>query len=435
MTRTWVGFVKDTLWRKKSRRHREEQTLSSTPVPMVIDENWAWFADPKWKETTDNTTCTDYYSLSRSRDAIKAALLKNPDILFDVVGEGENQGLELVDLIIKERSICEVDLIEVSKSVKLDWRRIANKLRLSNDLLEKHAKDVDWKEITINDAYSKNFEFIKRFSDKMKWEEVDSHPINLKVDKAELELLFFKWQRLPLRVAIMSRPQVLMECLNTSTSYLSRLSEDDLVLFVRTLAATNLASSIVDLEKLPDPHGIIESTLAKYPVKFIDACIERQYLPKYSNILKEIQVSAPHKQLATFFEICKPSDDYLESRDLVQLMLQSGVPLSRETVAKYADQIQDWDELMTRYINPFPFDPELLKLIPENVVLNKTRGLPPKYIDKNAYRLDWSVICERQVLPEWLMRKHLDKLDWEKVARHQTLTQGFIKDFGYRMNM
>lgn len=432
MTRTWVGFVKDSLWRKKSRKQREEQTLTTTPAPMIIDENWAWFADPKWKETTDNTTCTDYYSLSRSRDAIKTALLKNPDILFDVVGE---DGVLFVDLIIKEKSLCEVDLIEVSKSVKLDWGRIANKLRLSNDLLEKHAKDIDWKDITVNNAYTKDLEFIKRFSDKMVLDENRNAFINLKLDKAGLEMVFFKWQRLPLRIAIANCPYILVECLGLDNSYVSRLSDDDWTHLIDTLAQNGLASCIADLETLPDPNGIIESNLAKYPVQFIDACIEKQYLPKYSNILKDIEVSAPHKQLATFFEICKPTNEYLESQGLVKLMLQSGVPLSRETVIKYADQIPDWDELMTRYINPFPFDPEILKIIPENVVLNKTRGLPPKYIDKNAYRLDWSIICERQVLPEWLMRKHLDKLDWENVARHQTLTQGFIKDFGYRMNM
>lgn len=431
--RTWVGFMKDSIWRKKSKVSRNENDNGS-------HDDWAWFLNAGNQDSND-TNVVDFEALAKSRQAIKAALFKNPNLLFKVVEEsdnGENKTL-FVDLVIKEKSLREADLVSVGKHVKLDWGQIATKLRISNNLLEKYRGQMDWVHISKSDYYIKNAEFIDRFGKQLVW--TDS--MKLKVDKADVERLVFVSKNMSIANAILCCPELLIECLNDSkesndSKKLNQLSEEDW----KNIVSKN--DLIIAVEALSDPDGIVKNVLEKMPIILLNACLRNKYLSKHGHIFKEGSCI----EGKGFFETCKADEAYLlkhgiigynTSNTLWKEIIDAGIMLSNETIVKYAEAI-DWNALTTREVNPVdvnekykPNEPCLLKYIPDSVVLSKSKGLPAKYIDKNAFRVNWSEICEYQVLPEWLMRKHIDKLDWEKVKAFQTLSPDFIKDFGYKM--
>jgi hypothetical protein len=406
--RTWVGFVKESIWRKKGKCQK-----------AVNQDSWAWFSNG------------DLQTLAKSRYDIKSALLKNPNLLFETV----EQDVLFVDLVIKEKSLREADLVSVGKHVKLDWGKIANKLRISNDLLEKHKNQIDWTNISTNEIYVKDVDFIERFADKLVW--TDS--LQVKLESNDLDrLLLSSSNSISISNAISCCPFILIQWLVADPkNRLSLLSEEDWKMLI------SKDDHIIAADRaITDHEGIIEKNLEKMPEVFMDACLRNRYLPKHGNILSMCKMI----EGKGFFEICKPDETYLLEHKIIsestpdtlwKEIIDSGVVLSKETIVKYAEII-DWDALTTREENPIdlnaPDEQQLVKYIPDSVVLSRSKGLPAKYIDKNAYRVNWTEVCEHQVLPEWLMRKHVDKLDWEKVKAFQTLSHDFIKDVGYKMD-
>lgn len=375
----------------------------------------------------------------KEKEKVINEIKRNPSILFNIHHE-ENvcmctyqscgscfyEDVTFIEHVFNLKTICEEDLVNISKTIKLDWYKITSIKslpRFSNNTLYENKNEVNWKQISSDVKYKKTYEFVRLFEEYICWDDVSEYHMNIK----DPEIIVFKKKFIPYRNAILSKI-LKIDDINNHQDELFPYLED-----IVTAYRVNILESITwDTLKVYD-------SLYNFVEKYIDLCISHKHIPnKFSYMIKY----ATPCQMSILLSIkpdiisCKHIEYYLKNGEVnskIWNLISLNESLTDEFILKYSDKL-DWTALMTwkQFDNKTWLDN--IDIVPISVTCRYQR-LTPEFIDLNASQIDWHIACEFQELPEWLMRKHYDKLDWGQVSWYQKLSKEFINEFKDRLNM
>jgi hypothetical protein len=396
-------------------------------------DNWSWFTIQKQNEKLYNKPLPiNYDKIAMDKKRALEYITKNPDIMFMVVDEevdcmcGGTCGsctyidVTFFELIIRYKTLTEIDLLSLSETISLNWFKISSLVPLSNSTIEKYKDQLDWESISKKQyLYTINAEFIKLFGDKLNWSLISSY--SLELSSNELEEYTFINRIIPIKNAILTGKLNL----DTIQKYIQK-NIDEIAPFCDIIISTYGAKKIEDLVG-------IEKYVQENAQIYIKKCIWENYISeKYGHLISNIK---SEELVNDFIKYCKPDVDFLEKYIVpnisdnmkhIWILISSNNNLTDEFIFKFSEKL-NWPILMKWK----KFDNDVLlkymsKVPPE--ILCKYQKLSTEFIDEHLEKLDWYNLCEYQDLPEEFIIKHKDKINWGQVSRYQKMSLEFIQE-------
>ena len=350
-------------------------------------KDFSWFRSSLPRDTKEKTIeCIDYYNLAKDRVKVQSLILKDPSILFRVVGEEANcmcggtcgncefDDITFFELVIREKSVTEDDLLQVAKQVDIDWFKISSHVPLSNEALALYKDKVDWKSVSSSWMYKKDAEFVERFWEYMDWSKTNC----VDLDEKQVESLVFQRKLVPISFAISKKLLTDMHV----KEYLS------LVLQECNGLLKHYGSKFV--ESLDDETGMIKDKVLQCANKFTDSCIAMRYTPKkYGHVVKFCLDKAGKHGLHTWWDFlnsCRPNEAFIETyvvdsadAETWSFLSKGKIPLSDGFVSKYFELLNLHELLLWKQFDVKQLPLEKIQLS----VLCKYQKLTPEFVESS----------------------------------------------------
>jgi hypothetical protein len=340
-----------------------------------------------------------------------------------------------LDLLVKERSIRERDLSYFTLT-DLDWFKLSGRLPLSLAALERHAGDVDWARVSESHMYAKDGAFVRKFAERLHW------PLVRHADSAEVARQLFERGLLCMDAALSNR----------------LVHVRDLGRHIEALRASpRLSALVVDSYCARDANALGLDVPEHLRHAVAAKCISEGFVPTtvplvsaLESICMERNGDGPKCSWANFLRACAPDQAFVSAHVVregrpVSLATWAALSslsarLSPELLRKHADRLALTAVLESAGRDHVQFDEAVVEAHAKKgdarakEAVSRHVRLSPGFVDRNADLLDWYTLCEFQVLPDWLLRKHIDRLNWGQLSRYQDLSQAFESEFAARIN-